>query len=288
MPSTDAAPFGGCSLKGCPLHPAAEYNEHHDKPPSTPSASTTAPTPSAPCRRRRQRRGDRHRRLQLPDGEAGIILDPKDPNLARQHPADSSARRRDDGAPRPWPRPRSKIKASTPAGVIGIGVDTTGCTPIPVDARGTPLAFDKRVREEPERAWPGSGRTTRASPRPPRSPRWPPQSTAAVPGQVRRHLLLRMVLEQDPALPADAPEGLRRRLHLGRVRRLDPRLLTGNTRPGQMHARRLRRRPQGHVQRRLGRLSGRTSSSPSSTRAWRAPRPALRPRPITADGRRAA
>ncbi|MEI6809188.1 MAG: ribulokinase [bacterium] len=75
-----------------------------------------------------------------PTGEAGILLDPKDPNVARQHPGDyikgaiecvravtkSAARGR---------------KGFTSADIIGIGIDTTGSTPIPVDRDGTPLAM---------------------------------------------------------------------------------------------------------------------------------------------------
>lgn len=77
-------------------------------------------------------------------GETGILLS-KDPNLARQHPADYvkglevSVR----GALR---QARRKARAFRPADVIGIGVDTTGSTPLPADAAGRPLAFDKRFR----------------------------------------------------------------------------------------------------------------------------------------------
>jgi len=79
--------------------------------------------------------------------EHGVIL-AGDPNLARQHPADyvkcaevtirqvlSTARR--------------TIKGFSPDQVIGIGVDTTGSTPIPVDREGRPLAFDRRFAREP-------------------------------------------------------------------------------------------------------------------------------------------
>jgi len=75
-----------------------------------------------------------------PHGKAGILLDERDPDVARQHPQDYL-----DGA-------QSVIKgileqvaeahaAFTPDQVIGIGVDTTGSTPMPVDADGTPLAL---------------------------------------------------------------------------------------------------------------------------------------------------
>ena len=80
-------------------------------------------------------------------GTQGVILT-RDPNLARQHPADYV-----DGA-------KATIRqALTTAGksvkgfnvdqVIGIGVDTTGSTPLPVDAHGQPLAFQKRFANHP-------------------------------------------------------------------------------------------------------------------------------------------
>lgn len=74
-------------------------------------------------------------------GTAGILLDPKDPNLARQHPQDYI-----DGA---IATIKGVLSVAHSCGisaqdVIGLGVDTTGSTPMPVDATGTPLAFDPR------------------------------------------------------------------------------------------------------------------------------------------------
>ena len=74
-----------------------------------------------------------------PHGEAGILLDPKDPNLARQHPADylEGVERAVTGAL----AAAAAVPGFAPSGVIGIGVDTTGSTPIPVGADGQPLAL---------------------------------------------------------------------------------------------------------------------------------------------------
>jgi L-ribulokinase len=74
-------------------------------------------------------------------GEAGILLS-RDPNLARQHPADylEGARQTIVAAL----DQAESVEGFSPSQVVGIGVDTTGSTPIPVDADGVPLAFDPR------------------------------------------------------------------------------------------------------------------------------------------------
>lgn len=81
-----------------------------------------------------------------PTGEAGILLDPRDPNLARQNPQDYL-----DGmvsvTRRALAQARRADRAFSAGAVIGIGVDTTGSTPIPVDAAGTPLALKARFRK---------------------------------------------------------------------------------------------------------------------------------------------
>ncbi len=75
-----------------------------------------------------------------PSGELGILTDPSDPNVARQNPQDYL-----DGMVAIITGALAQAKAARPgfdpAEVIGIGVDTTGSTPIPVDAAGTPLAL---------------------------------------------------------------------------------------------------------------------------------------------------
>ena len=79
-----------------------------------------------------------------PSGDDGILLDPKDPNLARQNPADYV-----DGlfrSVRGALRAAKKEAGFQAEDVVGIGVDTTGSTPIPVDASGTPLALDPQFK----------------------------------------------------------------------------------------------------------------------------------------------
>ena len=62
-----------------------------------------------------------------PSGEAGVLIDPNDPNLARQNPADyiegfyQSVRRA--------VRAAKKNRGFKPENVVGIGIDTTGSTP---------------------------------------------------------------------------------------------------------------------------------------------------------------
>jgi L-ribulokinase len=80
-----------------------------------------------------------------PSGDQGILLDPKDPELARQSPSDYVAAL--EGCVRAVLSDASKPGGFSAARVIGIGVDTTGSTPLPVDARATPLAFDPRFRD---------------------------------------------------------------------------------------------------------------------------------------------
>lgn len=80
-------------------------------------------------------------------GDKGVILS-NDPNLARQHPGDYvkgaevTLRKALDAA-------RREVRGFSPDQVIGIGVDATGSTPLPVDASGRPLAFDERFRDDP-------------------------------------------------------------------------------------------------------------------------------------------
>lgn len=75
-----------------------------------------------------------------PSGELGILTDPADPHVARQNPRDylEGLEAIVTGALEEAARKRPEFD---PAEVIGIGIDTTGSTPIPVDESGTPLAM---------------------------------------------------------------------------------------------------------------------------------------------------
>ena len=75
-----------------------------------------------------------------PSGTLGILTDARDPNVARQNPQDYL-----DGMVAVVRGAIAQARASVPgfdaAQVVGLGIDTTGSTPIPVAKCGTPLAL---------------------------------------------------------------------------------------------------------------------------------------------------
>jgi L-ribulokinase len=83
-----------------------------------------------------------------PSGKDGVVVDSAEPNLARQNPADYLA-----GIEITIKKALGKAKSArskfSPQDVIGIGVDTTGSSPMPVDAQGRPLCFSKRFKKNP-------------------------------------------------------------------------------------------------------------------------------------------
>ena len=81
-----------------------------------------------------------------PSGEQGILLDPRDPHLARQSPADYVAGL--EGSTKGALAAAAREEGFSPATVVGIGVDTTGSTPMPVDAKSRPLALDARWKDD--------------------------------------------------------------------------------------------------------------------------------------------
>ncbi len=83
-----------------------------------------------------------------PSGEAGVIIDPANPNLARQNPADYIQ------GIEVTIKEGIKIASEnepdfSPKNIIGIGVDTTGSSPLPVDKDGCPLCFHKKFSANP-------------------------------------------------------------------------------------------------------------------------------------------
>ncbi|MDE3068754.1 MAG: ribulokinase [Verrucomicrobiota bacterium] len=80
-------------------------------------------------------------------GDAGVIL-ARDPNLARQHPADY-LKGAEITIKKALADAKKNARRFKPEQVIGIGVDTTGSTPLPVDAAGQPLAFNRKFAKNP-------------------------------------------------------------------------------------------------------------------------------------------
>ncbi len=75
-----------------------------------------------------------------PSGEAGILTDSRDPNVARQNPQDylESLEAVVHGA---LEQAKNNVADFDAGQVVGIGVDTTGSTVIPVHRDGTPLGM---------------------------------------------------------------------------------------------------------------------------------------------------
>ncbi|HOK80820.1 MAG TPA: ribulokinase [bacterium] len=78
-----------------------------------------------------------------PSGKDGVIVDHKNAHLARQNPADYLYCLEKIGRKLTKLMKRKGIKSEE---VIGIGVDTTGSTPIPVDENLVPLAMKREFR----------------------------------------------------------------------------------------------------------------------------------------------
>ena len=79
-----------------------------------------------------------------PSGAQGVLLDKRDHNLARQHPGDylSGLVKSVRGAL----AAAKKTRGFDARNIIGIGVDTTGSSPMPVDKTNTPLALLPKFR----------------------------------------------------------------------------------------------------------------------------------------------
>lgn len=75
-----------------------------------------------------------------PSGAMGILLNPRDPHVARQNPQDylDGLEAVTHGALK---QAVEKVAGFDAAQVVGIGIDTTGSTPIPVNREGTPLGL---------------------------------------------------------------------------------------------------------------------------------------------------
>ena len=88
-----------------------------------------------------------------PSGKDGIILDRSNANLARQNPADY-VKGIEISVKNAIIAAKKNDRNFRPEKIIGIGVDTTGSTPMPVDKNGTPLSMLPKFRNNPNAmAW---------------------------------------------------------------------------------------------------------------------------------------
>ena len=83
--------------------------------------------------------------VDYPSGKQGVLLDPRDHHLARQHPGDylSGLEKSVLGAL----RAAKKKLGFDPRKVVGLGVDTTGSSPLPVDETNRPLGVKGKWRK---------------------------------------------------------------------------------------------------------------------------------------------
>ncbi|MFT3991653.1 MAG: ribulokinase [Luteolibacter sp.] len=82
--------------------------------------------------------------IDYPSGKQGILLDPRDHHLARQHPGDYLFGL--EGSVRQALAEAGKIPGFSADQIVGIGVDSTGSSPIPVDENNVPLASHEKWR----------------------------------------------------------------------------------------------------------------------------------------------
>lgn len=82
-----------------------------------------------------------------PSGDAGVIIDLKDPNLARQNPADYLIGI-EVTIKEAIKKAKEVDKNFNIENVIGIGVDTTGSSPMPVNENGEALCFDEKFKNK--------------------------------------------------------------------------------------------------------------------------------------------
>jgi len=80
--------------------------------------------------------------VNYPSGAQGVLLDRRDHNLARQHPGDYLFGL--EKSVKAALAQAKKQRGFSADKIVGIGVDSTGSSPIPVDAQNVPLALSKR------------------------------------------------------------------------------------------------------------------------------------------------
>tara|TARA_R100000027_G_scaffold67263_1_gene65295 strand:- start:20447 stop:22117 length:1671 start_codon:yes stop_codon:yes gene_type:complete len=84
--------------------------------------------------------------VNYPSGVEGVLIDSRDSNLARQSPADYLFALEESikGA---LSEASVAVPGFDPGAIVGIGVDSTGSSPIPVDNQNVPLALQERWKD---------------------------------------------------------------------------------------------------------------------------------------------
>ncbi len=82
---------------------------------------------------------------QYPSGNQGVLLDSKDPYLARQYPGDYLLGL--EKSVRGALAQAGARRGFSASEIVGIGVDTTGSSPLPVNERNVPLALSGKFRK---------------------------------------------------------------------------------------------------------------------------------------------
>ena len=83
--------------------------------------------------------------VDYPGGTQGVLLDPKNHHLARQQPGDYLFGL--EKSVRGALKAAKKVRGFDAKKVVGIGVDTTGSSPIPVDKDNRPLGLDAKWKK---------------------------------------------------------------------------------------------------------------------------------------------
>ena len=88
-----------------------------------------------------------------PSGQHGVLTDERDPDVARQEPADYVAGL-ESCVSGGLLAAKRQLPGFCAADVVAVGFATTGSTPIPVDAEGTPLSMHPQFRDNlAAKAW---------------------------------------------------------------------------------------------------------------------------------------
>jgi L-ribulokinase len=81
-----------------------------------------------------------------PSGDDGVIIDEKEPEIARQNPEDYLIGM-EEAVRAAITKALNNDPEFDPQYIIGIGIDTTGSSPMPIDARGVPLSMRPELKD---------------------------------------------------------------------------------------------------------------------------------------------